>query len=60
MRNFLIAANIMVLSASSQAHEGHAMANTIFHEMEHGLWLLASASVIAVAVFLARHWSRSK
>ena len=60
MRNFLIAANIMILSTSSQAHEGHAMANTLFHEMEHGLWLVAGAAVIAMAIFLAKHWSRSK
>ena len=49
-----------VFPALGHAHEGHAMAGTLFHNAEHGLWLLAGSAVIAAAIVVLRKRSDAK
>ena len=44
-------------SALIQAHDGHALSETILHEAEHGLWLLTGTLALAgLVVILRKHF----
>lgn len=44
------------------AHEGHGAtpAGSFFHDIEHGVWFLASAGIVLVVAYFFNTRSRSK